>query len=56
MVAFPSIAVWVFGIPLFALLVLLANKRIINLMAKREITQKELDEINSLKVRYGFLF
>lgn len=56
MVAFPSIALWVIGIPLFALLVLLANKRIINMMAKREITQQELDDINSLKVRYGFLF
>jgi len=31
-VAFPSIAVWVLGIPLFAFLVLFKNKRVINLM------------------------
>ena len=31
-VAFPAIIVWVIGIPLFALIVLVKNKRILNLM------------------------
>jgi hypothetical protein len=55
-VAFPAIGLWVIGIPLFALFVLMANKRVINLMAKKEITKAESEEINQLKLRYGFLF
>lgn len=55
-VAFPSIGVWVLGIPLFAFLVLYKNKRVINLMSKREITKTEHEEIRQLKMKYGFLF
>lgn len=55
-VAFPSIAVWVLGIPLFAFLVLFKNKRVINLMGQKEITKKEQEEIRQLKMKYGFLF
>lgn len=55
-VAFPSIGLWVFGIPLFAFLVLLKNKRVLNLMTKKEITQAENEEITQLKMKYGFLF
>jgi hypothetical protein len=40
-VAFPSIGVWVLGIPLFAFLVLYKNKRVINLMGKKKITKEE---------------
>jgi hypothetical protein len=55
-VAFPSIAVWVLGIPLFAFIVLFKNKRVINSMGQKEITKKELEEIRQLKMKYGFLF
>ena len=34
-VAFPSIAVWVVGIPLFALILLIRNRRVLNLMMKK---------------------
>jgi hypothetical protein len=37
-VAFPAIGLWVFGIPLFAFLVLYKNKRVLQLMMKPEIT------------------
>ena len=55
-VAFPSIALWVFGIPLAALGILIRNKRILNLMNKKEITVAENEEILQMKVKYGFLF
>ena len=55
-VAFPAIGLWVFGIPLFAFLVLYKNKRVLQLMMKPEITQQEKDEIVQLKMKYGFLF
>lgn len=55
-IAFPAIGLWVIGIPLFALLMLLMNKRVINLMSKKEITMAEQEEINQVKVKYGFLF
>lgn len=55
-VAFPSIGLWVFGIPLFALAVLVRNKRVLGLMQKREITAAELEEITQVKTKYGFLF
>jgi hypothetical protein len=55
-VAFPSIGIWVFGIPLFALIVLIKNRRVLTLMTKKEITQKENEEITELKTKYGFLF
>ena len=44
-VAFPSIGLWVFGIPLLAFLVLFKNKRILGLMTQKQITKKEADEI-----------
>lgn len=55
-VAFPSIGLWVFGIPLFAFLVLYKNRRVINLMSKKVITKSESLEIIELKTKYGFLF
>jgi hypothetical protein len=55
-VAFPAIGLWVFGIPLFAFLVLYKNKRVLQLMMKPEITQQEKEEIVQLKMKYGFLF
>ncbi len=44
-VAFPSIGVWVLGIPLLAFIILRRNKRVIDLMAKKEITKAEHEEI-----------
>jgi hypothetical protein len=44
-VAFPSIGVWVLGIPLFAFIVLRRNKRVIDLMGKKQITKAEHNEI-----------
>lgn len=35
---FPAIGLWVFGIPIFALIILVKNKRALILMAKKEIT------------------
>jgi hypothetical protein len=55
-VAFPSIGIWVLGIPLLAFLVLRKNKRVIDLMGKKEITKAENEEIFQLKTKYGFLF
>ena len=55
-VAFPSIGVWVLGIPLIAFIILRKNKRIIDLMGKKQITKAENEEIIQLKTKYGFLF
>ena len=55
-VAFPGIGLWVLGIPLFAFFVLFKNRRVINLMGKKEITRAENNEITQLKMKYGFLF
>jgi hypothetical protein len=55
-VAFPSIGIWVMGIPLLAFIVLRRNKRVIDLMGKKEITKAENEEIFQLKTKYGFLF
>ena len=54
--ALPSISVWVLGIPLIGLLILRKNKRVFDLMGKKEITKAENDEIFQLKSKYGFLF
>ncbi len=44
-VAFPSIGVWVLGIPLLAFIILQKNKHVIDLMGKKEITKAENEEI-----------
>jgi len=44
------------GIPLLAFIVLRRNKRVIDLMGKKEITKAESEEIFQLKTKYGFLF
>jgi hypothetical protein len=44
-VAFPSIGIWVIGIPLLAFIILRRNKRVIDLMGKKEITKEENEEI-----------
>lgn len=55
-VVVPSILVWAIGIPLFALALLIRNKRVMLLMNKGTITESEHDEIMRLKMKYGFLF
>jgi hypothetical protein len=42
-VAYPSIGLWVFGIPLLAFIVLYRNKRILNLMLQKKITKREAE-------------
>ena len=54
--ALPSIGVWVLGIPLIGFLILRKNKRVFDLMGKKEITKADNDEIFQLKSKYGFLF
>jgi hypothetical protein len=56
LIIIPSIIVWVVGIPLFAIFLLVRNKKFILLMTKKIITQEENEAIINVKTKYGFLF
>ena len=55
-IVFPSIVLWSIGIPVFSCFLLIKNRRIIDLMNRKELTQAEFDEVLNLKIKYGFLF
>ncbi len=55
-VAFPSIGLWVLGIPLFSLFLLVRNKKTLQLTSKKEVTEEEMQQIINVKTKYGFLF
>jgi uncharacterized protein YcgL (UPF0745 family) len=40
-VVIPSILIWAFGIPFFALALLIRNRRVLGLMQKKTITESE---------------
>lgn len=55
-ISVPSVFAWALGIPFFALLLLVANKKILYLQDETKITETENKKIIEAKTKYGFIF
>jgi hypothetical protein len=57
LIIIPSLIIWVFGIPLAALVLLVRNKQIIlSLDSNLELSKVDQHHIKTIKLKYGFLF
>ena len=56
LISIPSVILWAFGIPIFALVLLCKYKKILLLGEERFLTKSEHNQLLETKVKYGFMF
>ena len=56
LISAPSVIFWCLGIPLFALILLLRNRKALKLLDEKIITESENKIIQQAKQKYGFIF
>lgn len=55
-ISIPSVFIWALGIPLFALFLLVANRKTLYMQDYNPVTESEHKKIVEVKMKYGFIF